>query len=410
MSNIPRWEKIVAIPGMLFFGTCTVVVQKFMFEQYSTGRNSNYHKFEKPWWQTFIMFIGMLAALFVYYSYEYVHKKLKDKKQNLLKEEENSEDKTQKNTLKTFFILAIPALCDLLSTGISNVALLWIQASVWNMLRGAMVVFSALFHALILKRKYFFHMWFGVGVVTVALGIVGAAAVCSTGVANEDASQGKVVLAVFLTIGSQLIRAAQVVLEDYLLHDVNSSPFWMVGIEGFWGCMITLAVAMPIVQFAASGTEEGNGIHEDIVDTLYMLGNNPILIILSIVYILVILFFNTSAMLVTNITNAVMRTIIESMRTLCIWIVQLIIYYSLEGKEYGNHHPSIGETWSDWSFMQLGGFLLLFTGMLIYNSIWKLPFVDYEKILRKMGEEQSATDALSEISNNVPLVKDKDIM
>ncbi|OHT05480.1 putative integral membrane protein [Tritrichomonas foetus] len=388
-----------------------------MFEQYAIGRNNNYHKFEKPWWQTFIMFIGMFAALIVYVIYESIVK-CKARKTDIIINNDKTADNDQihnpdtkdvetlRSKLKTVFILAIPACCDLLSTGISNVALLWIQASAWNMLRGAMVVFSAIFHALILKRKYYGYMWFGVAVVTIALVVVGASAACSTGIANEDASEGKVIIAILLMIGSQVIRAAQVVLEDYLLHDIHASPIYMVGIEGMWGCIITLAVAMPIVQFAASGSEEGNGIHEDTLDTLYMLVDQPILIGLSLVYIVVILFFNTTAMFVTNITNAVMRTIIESMRTLCIWIVQVILYYSLEGTDYGNHHPSIGESWSKWSFMQLSGFLLLFTGMLIYNSIWKLPFVYYEKLDEKKPEEEFK---VSDTSNKPPLVIEKEL-
>jgi hypothetical protein len=45
-----------------------------------------------------------------------------------------------------------------------------------------------------------------------------------------------------------------------------------------------------------------------------------------------------------EITNATMRTIIESMRTLCIWVV-------MEKTTYEQHHPGIREEWSVWSWI-----------------------------------------------------------
>ena len=37
----------------------------------------------------------------------------------------------------------------------------------------------------------------------------------------------------------------------------------------------------------------------------------------------------------------------------------------------------MGEEWTPWSFMQLAGFGLLFTGMLLYNKILRVPFFTY---------------------------------
>lgn len=82
-------------------------------------------------------------------------------------------------------------------------------------------------------------------------------------------------------------------------------------------------------------------------------------------------------MFVTNITSAVVRTILEGLRTLSIWVVQLIIFYSIQGTKYGNQHPTLGEEWSKWSYMQLCGFLLLFTVTLLYNRVVELPIYHY---------------------------------
>ena len=384
MSNVPQWQRAIAIPGMLLFGTATVVTQKFLFEQSANGRScyENPHKFSKPWFQTNSMFIGMCLALVVYEVQKcFSRKKENDETQSLVSQADDVKDSAN-NEWKMYFYVAAPACCDLIATSLMNVGLLYIQASVWQMLRGSMVLFSSIFCAFILKRPHYAYMWWSVLLIVVALAIVGVSSVLSTGVGKAGVSQGQVIMAIFLTIGSQIIQASQIVVEDFLLHDMTASPVLIVGLEGMWGTIITCTIFLPIIQNI--GGEEGNGVHEDTLDTFIMIGDNPTLLGFTILYIIVILLYNVTGMFVTNITSAVVRTILEGLRTLCIWIVQIIICYSIKGTDYGNKHSSLGEEWTFWSWMQLSGFLLLFTGMLLYNKIIKVPFFKYPTEIPKV--------------------------
>jgi hypothetical protein len=110
-------------------------------------------------------------------------------------------------------------------------------------------------------------------------------------------------------------------------------------------------------------------------------------------------------MLVTNITNAVMRTITESLRTACIWVAQLILFYSIQNSEYGHHHPTLGESWSVWSWLQLMGFGLLITGMLAYNQTIRLPFFEYEEN-QKEGPDDTGTGDQAKLTTSAskPLI------
>jgi hypothetical protein len=127
------------------------------------------------------------------------------------------------------------------------------------------------------------------------------------------------------------------------------------------------------------------------------------LIGLFIADVVVILGLNVSGMIVTEITNATMRTIIESMRTLCIWVVEIILYYALEKTTYGQHHPGSGEEWSVWSWMQLSGFGLLVTGMFVYNRMVRLPFLNYDKDPVELTEDaatgKDVTEALTIVTD-----------
>ena len=373
-AEVPAWERAVAIPGMLLFGTCTVVIQKLLFEQKAQGLDIyGKHKFEKPWFQTVSMFVGMFSALLVYEVQRCFKRKTPNEGelQSAVDDSISTEAPAKETShLKMYFVVAAPACCDLVATTLMNIGLLYIQASVWQMLRGSMVLFSSLFCAFILHRPHYPFMWFAVVLVVIALTIVGFAAVVSTGVGKQGVTQGQVIMSIALVVGSQLIQASQIVVEDFLMHDIAASPVLIVGLEGMWGTIIMCAIFMPIVQYLPG--KEGNGIHEDTADTFTMMGNSPILILFVILYVIVILLYNVTGMFVTNITSAVVRTILEGLRTLCIWIVEIILHYSVS-----HEHPDLGEEWNEFSYMQLAGFLLLFTGMLLYNKILRLPFFKY---------------------------------
>ena len=86
-------------------------------------------------------------------------------------------------------------------------------------------------------------------------------------------------------------------------------------------------------------------------------------------WIFAILGLNVAGMNVTRLMSAVTRTVFEACRTLCIWIFALFMFYGLKWH---------GEKWTNWSFMQAGGFILLVLGTFIYNEILKLPCIEYD--------------------------------
>jgi hypothetical protein len=299
-------------------------------------------------------------------------------------ESTGSSTKSSSDGWKIYFISAAPSCCDLVGTALGNIGLLWIEPSVWQMLRGSMVLFSSLFCAFILKRAHYPFMWWSVLIIMIGEVIVGVSSVCSTGAAKEGVSSSQVVIAILLTVAAQVVQAGQIVVEDFFMHDLVVSPVFVVGLEGMWGTILTCAIFLPATYYL--GGEEGGGIHEDTMDTFEMLKNSATIVIFVIVYVFVILCYNVTGMFVTSLTSAVVRTILEGVRTMCIWIVQVILHYGFLGSQYGNHNPDIGEELSVWSVMQFTGFALLFTGMLLYNKILKVPWFTYPDEGSRKGE------------------------
>jgi hypothetical protein len=56
------------------------------------------------------------------------------------------------------------------------------------------------------------------------------------------------------------------------------------------------------------------------------------------------------------------RTVLETTRTLFVWLVDLLLFYTPLGM------GKLGESWSPYSFIQLAGFVVLVAGTVIYGK------------------------------------------
>ena len=65
-----------------------------------------------------------------------------------------------------------------------------------------------------------------------------------------------------MSILVEATQAFQMVVEEQLLHDIEANALYIVGMEGFWGFIVTSLFCMPLAQ-ALPGVD-GQGVHEDI--------------------------------------------------------------------------------------------------------------------------------------------------
>jgi drug/metabolite transporter (DMT)-like permease len=349
----PVWQRIYAIPGLLIFGTAAVVTQKFLVGQSGVGKSSlPPHPFSKPWFLTDVMFLVMGLS---YICFLLVRHFQRDPPLRLLRP-------------RVYLFTFVCTLCDVASTALLNIELLTLQASVWQMLRGASTIFSALFCAFVLRRPHYGFTWWSVVGVIIALAVVGGAAVFESGAGQAGVTQGQTILAILLTVLAQLVQATQLSIQDHIIHDLDTHPLDVTGLKGVWGFAIGSGICLPAVQFIRG--KEGNGVHEDTIDTFDMIANSRTILILVLLYAVFILGYKIGGMVVVGVFSAVYRTIIEGIRTLCIWMVQLGIHYV-------SKNPKDGEQWTRWSFMKLAGFLLLLTSLLMYDKVIRLPCFRY---------------------------------
>ena len=355
------------ILGLLVFGSLNTLTTKIQFEMVSVGMDGKAKHFQKAWFGTFLMFVGMCVVLLIHFANVLMRNRSKGDNEIHLLEADQPQVQSASFWVAAKLI-SLPAILDLLATALCFIALYWVPPSASQILRGSMIVFAAILSVLVLKRRLLPYHWFGVSLCCLAIVIVGYANLQQSAAASalmENApSQYYVVLGMCLIVFGQIIQASQVVLEERLLRGFTIEPFQIVGMEGVWGTLAMIFIFFPIL-YLVPGNDEGSA--ENAYDTWVMLKNSTSLQYLVCVYVFSVFTYNMSGMLVTYALSAVHRTMLEASRTAVIWIIDLMMHY------YIAPSSSFGEVWTDWSWLQLFGFVVLIAGQSIYSELIRVP-------------------------------------
>ena len=120
-------------------GTGCTVAAKSIFGLSGVGITGEVEPFRPPLFLTLMMFFGMAFALPAHFLKQAYRRRLartdRDEAAKLAAE--------PAVTAKTYILLAVPALFDLLATALMTAGLLSVDASVWQLLRGSAIILVA---------------------------------------------------------------------------------------------------------------------------------------------------------------------------------------------------------------------------------------------------------------------------
>lgn len=196
-------------------------------------------------------------------------------------------------------LLSLPSICDICGTTLMNIGLLFVVASIYQMTRGALVLFVGLFSVLFLKRHLHLFQWFALVTVVLGVSIVGLAGAISKddktthsgsaelltrifdmnmdllkrAIKSDEVDHGddgaapvvRTILGVFLIAGAQIFTATQFVLEEFILERYELEPIKVVGWEGIFGFLLTF-LGMVVMHFAVGRTHAGHGGYFDMAE------------------------------------------------------------------------------------------------------------------------------------------------
>eukprot|EP00727_Mastigamoeba_balamuthi_P013133 m51a1_g8442 hypothetical protein (426) ;mRNA; r:375425-377099 len=373
--------------GMLATGCIITIMTKAAFSSSSKGWGGHEHLYEHPWTQSLFMFIAEALCMVAFLITKFVP--TRGKAYGPL------EGSSRPTRLLDLFppLLAIPMCLDLMGTSICSIGLLYVSASVWQMLRGSMIVFSCILTTVFLKRKTPAWRWVAVSITVCGLALVGLSGVLSTahvaqmsGSSEEEVAESswKTLVGIVLVLVAMLITGTQMVVEEVLVKNKGYVPLQVVGMEGFLGTLAMTLVVLPIFYVIPGSIPSSmkRGSYENVLDAFIQIGNNGSVLCLVLGYIVFDSLFNYFGVSVTRCLSAVHRTMVDTCRGVVVWGWQLMTYYCISER--------FGEQWTKYSGLQVAGFVLLIAGTVLYNGIVRLPYFAYEDEPGAASEDKHA--------------------
>lgn len=295
------------------------------------------HKFSHPFVQAVGMFLGEFSCLVVFYMLLWHDRRRPEPRMN----------PGQSFNPLLFFA---PAMCDMTATSTMYVALNMTSASSFQMLRGAVIIFTGLLSVAFLGRQLAPSQWLGILTTIMGLVVVGLADFVSGNHGSNKLSE--VITGDLLIILAQIIVAVQMVLEEKFVYKHDVHPLRAVGTEGLFGFVVLSLLLIPM-YFIHVGKFSDNPrqVLEDALDAFCQIGHQPLILLALLGNTVSIAFFNFAGISVTKEISATTRMVLDSLRTLVIWAVSLAL------------------GWEKFHGLQVLGFLILLAGTALYNGL-----------------------------------------
>lgn len=242
-----------------------------------------------------------------------------------------------------------PGFCNLCNSAMRWASLIFISASVAEILiSGLELVLSVFAARIVRKRMISWTRWFGVGIVFVGLMLVGISHVLVN--QSKNSSTAEKYMGVVLIVGQCIMSVVQDMAEELFMHEANFPASLLLGMEGLFGLIFGLMLYLPLAPiFGEDTTETWDTLTSSPFKTAYAIG-------LTLLFTLTAIF----NIMATGVTSSMTRNVWKNLRTALVWIFSLLIYYCSDDK-------ALGEPWliPD-SFFILGGFAVILSGIYVY--------------------------------------------
>lgn len=345
---------------MVITGSINTLSTKWADRQSAEGRDGKVHSFDHPFLQAVGMFLGEFSCLIAFQIIKTFNRvRRPNQEQNLGNQSFNP------------LIFLPPALCDMCGTSLMYVGLNLTYASSFQMLRGAVIIFTALLSVAFLGSTIRKVMWTGIFIILVGLALVGVSDIIF-GQSDAQTDTNGIIAGDLLIIMAQIIAAVQMVYEEKFVTRYSIPAMQAVGWEGFFG-FIVLGILNIIFFYIDAGAFSKLPTHklEDPIDAFIQIGNNWRILLATVGNIVSIAFFNFAGISVTKELSATTRMVLDSVRTLFIWLITLFL------------------AWQEFQILQLVGFFILLSGMCLYNNIIIVPAFKYCRERRRAGRHMS---------------------
>ncbi|KAI8065184.1 hypothetical protein BC940DRAFT_241722 [Gongronella butleri] len=252
----------------------------------------------------------------------------------------------------------VPSACDLISTTLLNLGLIYSTPSVYQMVRSSIVGFSAVFSFIFLARRFLAQEWVSALFILLGIGLVAFHPVLDVHMNDDGACPW---FGPSLLLISQVFVALQFILEEFLMDRFQLDPVRAMGIEGVFGALL-LGVALIL-----SAILPGVPAVLDVKQGFDQLFDSNDLVQSSVVLAAMVAIFNFFGLAVSTSIGIPGRSVLDALRTTLIWIVA--VHYGYDA----------------FSWVQLIGFLVLVFGIFVFNGVFSSV---YKSLRERFGSRQ----------------------
>ncbi len=384
---------------MAIFGSFCTICFSLQFSEKSLGK-----LYSHVWMQTHNTFLGEFLCLLVYFIMKLFNT---SKKEDQEKEKEKGYDTKESDNLvdnersersekgePSIFIFILTSLCEFISSTLFGYALLNMPTSIYQMLRGGVVVLTSIFSSIFLNKVQSRHHVLGIFTVVASLVTIGISGIVN--IEHHNTRRANFVEEI-LVILALFFVAIQYTIQEKILMDYEINPLKIVGLEGMWGLML-YSLFMPLLLFfrcdnypwrtyICTSNERNEWRIEDNFFALQQIMNNNLLLFLVIIAILMVSFYNTLGVNVTKANSAPHRAIADNLKSILIWVFFISVPTNIEEQFF---------------LMQFIGFCLMVLGTSIYNEFIEIPFCGLNLYTQKSlsNKLENMTDSKKDLENS----------
>ena len=352
------------------------------FNKYIVSQKAFDLKFSHGWFLNLVMFIGESMGIPIFYLFF-------NKKEEKGNSEEKNEGETHSDEEITRteeeekpeinkFLLAIPGFLDTCSTGLANIGLILLPASIYQMLKGSLIVLTFLMSKFVVKNRHILDHYIAIPISTLGVVLVGLSAYLTAddndNEYKSDASQ--TLLGIFLMVIAMFILSIQFCFDEFYMRKYSCHPLICIGYEGVFGFFINLLLCIIFyfikcgsyeeneeipyfVKNMCTGDDENVWRPENIVFAFRQLFENKVLTIIVPITIIFMSTFNIFGVSITKYGSATTRSVTDNVRSFLVWLWFLMPFNKEELIEKFN-------------ILQLFGFICICMGAFIYNGMFQL--------------------------------------
>jgi len=340
--------------------------------------------FHKPFFVTFCTFLSLSFCMVIFVFFR-------------KKKCDPAPYKDKMNYLR----MAIPATAESIAYCMSITAQAIMALSLSMIMKGGKVIFSAIFTVVLFKKPLPWFKWFGVLACIVGLAIAGLSEIMKATQSKESVTM--ILVGLGLSVGAEALFAFQVIFDERMMKVRKCDQTFCIGMEGIFGTLIVLIVLL--LSWLAIGGHQDES-YENLADTFYRIGRSGLIIGLLCYYFIGMFLHAIADATITKYLSGVHSSLVSVGRTVVVWIMELIFYYTLPAP-YGLLY---GQGWSSpWSYVKIIGFAIVVSSIFVYDGSLRIPGFDYSTVdASKKKQEEDKMASIELVKPNEPTVDVQD--